>query len=191
MAGKLNRQRPVTSREPRKDPITRYPSLVCLERGREAGGLNSEGRVTSTRGPVSPSFVIRHSSFIARDQPGVVYVSSLICLAALSFSVLALSALLLNEIKVARYVDNSIVSHYAAESGLERALWSLKMASRGGQPVLFFTGLPVGDPQNVADPADPERQYVFNKIEATSTDYVIYDLWQNDYAHACSSFLAL
>ncbi len=68
---------------------------------------------------------------MSQNHEGSLLVIALIILAAIALSTIYLSLVLLNEIRNTRYADNGIISHYSAESGLERSLWRLKIGKRG------------------------------------------------------------
>ncbi len=75
---------------------------------------------------------------------GSVLLIALLVLGAITLSTIYLSLVLLTEIRSTRYADNSIVSHYVAETGSENALWRLKRAKENSTPTLFRDAYPVG-----------------------------------------------
>lgn len=75
---------------------------------------------------------VHHSAKkMSQNHEGSLLVIALIILAAIALSTIYLSLVLLNEIRNTRYADNGIISHYSAESGLERSLWRLKLSKKG------------------------------------------------------------
>ena len=61
------------------------------------------------------------------NQSGVVLIVSLMILVVMIISVISLSRVIVGEVKMTRNSDNSIVSFYVAESGVEKALYYLKL----------------------------------------------------------------
>lgn len=57
-----------------------------------------------------------------KNQKGSVLLFALMLMLAISVAGVTLSVLLLNEIRAARYTDESVKAYYAAETGLERSL---------------------------------------------------------------------
>gem|GEM_PF-6596695 len=117
------------------------------------------------------------------NQSGAVLLLSLMLLSLVMFSTLSLATILLTELRSARFFDNSIVAHYAAESGSEQALFLLKEARSidelgGDYPYnqLFnavknhrVDGFVGGNP-------DVDRRYEFTKISTTSDTFTAYNI---------------
>ena len=72
-------------------------------------------------------------------QQGSVLLVALIILGVIAISAIALSLLLLHEIRSSRYSDNGMVSYYVAESGIERSLWRLSYAKDNSLPNAFVS----------------------------------------------------
>ncbi len=113
---------------------------------------------------------------------------SLVILTITMFATIALSRLLITEINSARYLDSSVVAHYAAESAAEEMLWFLKESKGLDELVtpypyyLFFNRSNTLNRQldrtyiSPSPYADKDRLYDIIKISTTSPEYVVYDL---------------
>lgn len=108
-------------------------------------------------------------------QRGSLLLVALVLLGVIAFSTVYLSVVVNNEIKNTRYADNSIVSYYVAESGAERALWTLKSAKAQNATASFYALRPLID-QWGAEPGDTERTYDYSTTTLTSQNYTLYDL---------------
>lgn len=107
-----------------------------------------------------------------KKQSGAVLVMSLIILSLIMVSVLAVSKLISGEIKVSLNTDNSIVAYYAAETGIEKGLQSIKYARASGDWDLF-KNLEKNPAQEIGG-----SQLTFNILASrvTSTDFTVYNL---------------
>lgn len=74
------------------------------------------------------------------NQSGFALVLTLSILFTIMFSVLVVSSIIAGEVRVSNNVVNSVVSYYAAESGIERGLFYLK-ESRDANDFSIFTAL--------------------------------------------------
>ncbi|MBI4090959.1 MAG: hypothetical protein HY422_02960 [Candidatus Komeilibacteria bacterium] len=122
------------------------------------------------------------------DQDGALLLIALAVLGVIALAAIYLSLILLNEIKSARFTDNGVVSHYVAESGIEQALWKLKLAKQAEVPGLFtslnaLTDQCAAEDDGVGsctDPTDdPERTYEYNSVLISAPDFTTYDVPQN------------
>lgn len=128
-----------------------------------------------------------HSKKLHKNQEGALLLIALVLLGVIVLSTVYLSLVLLSEIKSTRYTDNGIVSHYVAESGIENALWKLKLAKQDGVPSEFTDlGLsPLATGQCAAEQdingvcGDPERMYDYNKVAIAAPDYTAYNIPKN------------
>ncbi len=64
-----------------------------------------------------------------KNQKGVILIMSMMILALMMSSVLALARIIMGEIKMTRNIDNSIIAFYTAESGIEKVLYYIKYAA--------------------------------------------------------------
>lgn len=126
----------------------------------------------------------------AKDQSGVVLLVAMLILSLIVFSAVGLSQILINEIRSARYLDNAVVAHFAAESGAERALFLLK-ESKGldENPNMLFNddispNLKIPDNSIVTPDTgtfrvddslsdDQQRLYQFLNISVDSPDFIV------------------
>lgn len=107
---------------------------------------------------------------LKNNQSGVVLIMSLMILLVMIISVVALSRVIVGEVKMTRNSDNSIVAFYAAETGIEKALYYLKL---GRQSTDFTDFLALeGDELFV----DNERNYSFNQATTTSAYFEAFDI---------------
>lgn len=108
---------------------------------------------------------------------------AMLVLSLIVFSAVGLSQILINEIRSARYLDNAVVAHFAAESGAERALFLLK-ESKGldETPNMLFDDtiapdLNLGDTDSfkVDDSVtnDQQRLYGYQNISMDSPDFIV------------------
>jgi hypothetical protein len=105
------------------------------------------------------------------NQAGVVLVMALIILSLVMVSVLAVSKIITGEIKVSLNTGNSIAAYYAAETGIEKALYRLKYA-REGSDLSLFTGLESPDQKLITG----QLTYRIVAARVTSTDFTVYNL---------------
>lgn len=61
-----------------------------------------------------------------RTQKGTVLLFALMIMSSVIVTVSGLTAIILSSLQQARAIDNAIVAHYAAESGIEEAMYSLR-----------------------------------------------------------------
>lgn len=107
---------------------------------------------------------------LKNNQSGVVLIMSLMILLVMIISVIALSRVIVGEVKMTRNSDNSIVAFYAAETGIEKALYYLKL---GRQSTDFTDFLALeGDELFV----DNERNYSFTQATTTSAYFEAFDI---------------
>lgn len=107
---------------------------------------------------------------LKNNQSGVVLIMSLMILVVMIISVIALSRVIVGEVKMARNSDNSIVAFYAAESGVERALYYLKL----GRQATDFTDFNALEGTNIF--LDFERNYSFIQSTTTSAYFEAFDI---------------
>lgn len=107
---------------------------------------------------------------LKNNQSGVVLIMSLMILMVMVISVIALSRVIVGEVKMTRNSDNSIVAFYAAETGVEKALYYLKL---GRQATDFADFLALeGDEIFI----DNERNYSFIQSTTTSAYFEAFDI---------------
>ncbi len=70
-----------------------------------------------------------------KSQSGITLVLALLTMAALTAVAVAVSVIILNEILSTRGINYSITSFYAAESGIEKSLWTLREQRRLGASI--------------------------------------------------------
>jgi hypothetical protein len=120
------------------------------------------------------------------NQRGAVLLLSLMLLALVMFSTLSLSTILVTELRSARFSDNSIVAHYAAESGSEQALFLLKEARSvdelgSGNPYSqLFSAVKSHRVDSYPGSSDLDRRYEFTKISTTSDTFLAYNIPLNN-----------
>ena len=104
------------------------------------------------------------------NQSGVVLIVSLMILVVMIISVISLSRVIVGEVKMTRNSDNSIVSFYVAESGVEKALYYLKL---GRQATDFsdFNAL-----AGTSAFLDNERNLSFASATTTSEYFEAFDI---------------
>lgn len=107
------------------------------------------------------------------NQQGVVLVMSLMILLVMVVSVIALSQVIVGEIKMTRNADNSIIAFYAAESGVEKTMYFLKYAKEQGD-FTFFNRLSEADYASGA--IDNERGFTIQQASSSSPYYEAYDV---------------
>ncbi len=121
--------------------------------------------------------MLRLRNKLPTNQRGAVLLLSLMLLTLVMFSTLSLATILVTELRSARFSDNSIIAHYAAESGSERALFLLKEARSvdelaDAQPYDQFFNLSGTDGRVDASPSlDLEREYTFSDVRVTSDSF--------------------
>lgn len=107
------------------------------------------------------------------NQEGVVLIMSLMILLLMMVSVVALSRVIVGEIKMTRNSDNSIISFYATESAMEEALYYLKFSKETNDFVNYFDQL--DDSQN-AVLIDDERGFVFSVATTTASYFETFNI---------------
>jgi len=134
-----------------------------------------------------------------KKASGVVLLLSLLVMASLVVSAAGMSSLILNSLQQTRVVDNALVAYYAAESGIEQALYEFRKDGvlpedittpesmtngatytrdvTGTEPVIYLT-IPQDSTAEIAlyDPDQP--------ISETGIDSV--RIWWNDDCSGCS-----
>ena len=107
---------------------------------------------------------------LKNNHSGVVLIMSLMILAVMIISVVALSRVIVGEVKMTRNSDNSIVAFYAAETGVEKALYYLKL---GRQNANFADFLELEGDEIFMD---NERNYSFAQSTTTSDYFEAFDI---------------
>lgn len=107
---------------------------------------------------------------LKNNQSGVVLLMSLMILLVMIISVIALSRVIVGEVKMTRNSDNSIVAFYAAETGVEKALYYLKL---GRQATDFGDFLVL---EGTEEFMDNERNYSFTQATTTSVYFEAFDI---------------
>lgn len=142
---------------------------------------------------------------IKDKQAGVVLLVSLVILTLLIFAAVTVAGLLLGEIRSARYLDNAVIAHYVAESGVEKALFLLKEAKGldegASQSLLFSTRVNkmynlATTSNGITETGDPDRYYHFDTLSETFssitaqnfdvTDTVQFDIYNPRFEQAGS-----
>ncbi|MCB9802848.1 pilus assembly PilX N-terminal domain-containing protein [Candidatus Nomurabacteria bacterium] len=101
-----------------------------------------------------------------KDQQGVVLLMSLMILLVMTVSVIALSRVIIGEVKMTRNSDNAIVAFYVTESGMEEALYYLKYSKISGDFTNYFDQLDDGYSVVI----DDERGFI-NTLSTTTASY--------------------
>ncbi len=104
------------------------------------------------------------------NQSGVVLIMSLMILLVMIISVIALSRVIVGEVKMTRNSDNSIIAFYAAESGVEKALYYLKLG-RENTNFTDFIAL-----EGTESFMDNERNFSFTTATTTSDYFEAFDI---------------
>lgn len=107
---------------------------------------------------------------LQNNQSGVVLIMSLMILLVMVISVIALSRVIVGEVKMTRNSDNSIIAFYAAESGIEQALYYLKL---GRQTTDFSNFLALESLSETF--IDNERNYSFGSATTTGAYFETFD----------------
>lgn len=107
---------------------------------------------------------------IKNNQSGVVLIMSLMILLVMIISVIALSRVIVGEVKMTRNSDNSIVAFYAAESGIEKALYYLKL---GRENTNFSDFIALEGTESFMD---NERNFSFTAATTTSDYFEAFDI---------------
>jgi hypothetical protein len=105
------------------------------------------------------------------NQEGVVLVMSLMILLVMVTSVVALSQVIIGEIKMTRNADNSIIAFYAAESGIEKTMYFLKYAKEEDD-FTFFNRL--GEAPYSSGVIDNERGFIIQQASSSAPYYETY-----------------
>lgn len=107
---------------------------------------------------------------LKNNQSGVVLIMSLMILLVMVISVVALSRVVVGEVKMTRNSDNSIIAFYAAESGVERALYYLK----SGRQTADFSAF--NNLENDEVFIDNERHFSFVQATTSSAYFEAFDI---------------
>ncbi|MEK7584155.1 MAG: hypothetical protein AAB490_02840 [Patescibacteria group bacterium] len=108
------------------------------------------------------------------SEEGSLLLVSLVILGAITLSTIFLSLVLLQEIRSTRFADNGLISHYAAESGAERALWRLQR-SRAANDVSLLTALSgVGSDQCAAEDDGTAGDLCISRCDVTREPCTVY-----------------
>lgn len=100
----------------------------------------------------------------------MVLIMSLMILLVMVISVVALSRVVVGEVKMTRNSDNSIVAFYVAESGIERALYYLK----AGRTTTDFSNFNALENDEVF--MDNERHFSFMQATTSSAYFEAFDI---------------
>jgi hypothetical protein len=109
------------------------------------------------------------------NNQGVVLVMTLVIMSLIMISVLAFSKIITGEVKMAINTGNVVVSYYAAESGIEKGLFSIKY-SREVANFSHFTDLETGGDQIINNAYIKSRKYEIKESIINADDYIVYDL---------------
>ncbi len=109
---------------------------------------------------------------LKNNQSGVVLIMSLMILVVMIISVVALSRVIVGEVKMTRNSDNSIVAFYVAESGVEKALYYLKL----GRQATDFTDFLGLEGDEIFIDNDNERNFSFTQATTTSDYFEAFDV---------------
>lgn len=107
-----------------------------------------------------------------KNQQGVVLVMSLMILLVMMISVVALSRVIIGEVKMTRNSDNSIVAYYVTESAMEEALYYLKYSKSIGDFANYFDQL--DDTSSVF--MDDERGFSISLATTTASYFEAFDI---------------
>lgn len=107
---------------------------------------------------------------IIKNQDGVVLVMSLMILSIVLTSVLALSRIIIGELKMSLNTSNSVIAYYAAESGIEKGLYYIKYA-REDSNFTNFTKLSSINPYDVDSLGDKRFIISTSTILGGITDF--------------------
>jgi len=112
-----------------------------------------------------------------KEQKGVALVMALLILSLMMVSAVALSRIILGEVRMTVNTINSLSSFYAADSGIEKGLYYIKYARRNSTLVPFNDLL--GNKYSIAS------GQAFTYVEATTTapGFISYDVTTSSPAH--------
>ncbi|MBT4210147.1 MAG: hypothetical protein HOE19_04525 [Candidatus Komeilibacteria bacterium] len=123
---------------------------------------------------------------IKNEQSGAVLVMALLILFLMMTSAVALSRIILGEVKMVVNTTNSLSAFYAADSAIEKGLYYIKYARKNRG--LFTTPRQSTDPFNDLafksfPPTGPPYDFYYRKASSTSSGFTVYNVNTTTPAH--------
>lgn len=107
-----------------------------------------------------------------KREEGVALIASLLVLSLIIASAVALSRIIFNEVRMSVNTGNSIIAYYSADSGMERALYSIKYSRESSDFDNNFLAL-----NGVEESIDgTDQDYTISQATINTTGYTAYEV---------------
>jgi hypothetical protein len=127
--------------------------------------------------------MLKQAKQYRNNQEGIVLVMALMILTVVLVSVLALSRILLNEVKMSINLNNSMVSFYSAESGIEKSLYYIKYSRQQNDFASFDSLDTIGSNIYTLGEVEDGQSVTIAMSTTTAADFYQYNVTTSSPAH--------